>query len=63
MPAQVGCSKFIRQLTRALLAQTDSPAGTTLPEVAKFPLRNNAASAVAALNPVREDTKTKGFSP
>jgi hypothetical protein len=45
------------------LGAKDSPAGTTLPEVAKFPLRNNAASAVAALNPVLKDTKTKGFSP
>jgi hypothetical protein len=51
------------QLTRASSACRDSPAGATLPEVAKFPLQNNAASAAAAVKPVLKDTKPKAFSP
>jgi hypothetical protein len=35
----------------------------TLPEVAEFPLQNNAASAAAALKIMVKDTKPKGFSP
>jgi hypothetical protein len=41
----------------------ESPAGATLPEVAEFPLQNNATGAAAALKTVVKDTKPKGFSP
>jgi hypothetical protein len=40
-----------------------SPAGATLPEVAKFPLRNKATSAAAAVKLMVKDTKPKAFSP
>jgi hypothetical protein len=41
----------------------ESAAGATLPEIAKFPLQNNAAGAAAALKFLVKDTKPKGFSP
>jgi hypothetical protein len=42
---------------------TESLAGATLPEVAEFPLQNNATSATAVLKIMVKDTKPKGFSP
>jgi hypothetical protein len=57
------CSSFTAQLIRAELAWAESPAGATLPEVAKFPLQNNARERAAAPKPVVKDTKPKGFSP
>jgi hypothetical protein len=54
---------LLRNLPAHRPAHTDSPAGATLPELAKFPLQNNAASAAAAVKPMVKDTKPKGFSP
>jgi hypothetical protein len=57
------CSGFAAQRIRAEPAWAESPAGVTLPEVAKYPLRNNVPDASAAWKPELKDTKPKGFSP
>jgi hypothetical protein len=58
-----GCRNFTAQFTREQSTQTDSPADATLPDVAKFPLRNNAPSAATGVKLVLKDTKPKAFSP
>jgi hypothetical protein len=55
---QFHCTTYPRKV-----GVTESPAGATLPEVAKFPLQNSVRERPPAPKPVVKDTKLKGFSP
>jgi hypothetical protein len=52
------CTTYPRKVGR-----TESPSGATLPEVAKFPLQNNANGVAATAKLKAKDTKPKGFVP